>query len=106
MATNAMAVVALCADYLPGHAVTFAVDGAGAAVFTFTPPLSAAEQTTFDDLQTMARFGVSLSLTEWQSIKSDAAGLRTYLGVASPTAAQTASATKAIIRVLATIIRS
>jgi hypothetical protein len=40
-----------------------------------------------------------------QTIKADIAGLKTYLGVASPTAAQTAAATKAIIRVLGTIVR-
>jgi len=53
----------------------------------------------------MARFGVTLALAEWLSIKSDAAGLRNYLGVATPTLTQTAAATKAIIRVLNTIIR-
>jgi 2-keto-3-deoxy-6-phosphogluconate aldolase len=80
-------------------------DLAGTASFTWEPPLTPAEQATFADLQVMANFGVTLNLTEWQAIKADAAGLRAYLGVASPTAAQTASATKAIIRVLAVIIR-
>ncbi|HUW16221.1 MAG TPA: hypothetical protein VMW94_04010 [Actinomycetes bacterium] len=69
------------------------------------PPLSPTEQETLAELVRMARFGVTMTLAEWQAIKADAAGLKAYLGVASPTAAQTAAATKAIIRVLATIIR-
>lgn len=94
--------LALCSTYLrPPDRWD---DGLGALVWE--PPLTTAEQATFGDLQLMARFGVTLTLAEWQSIKADAAGLRNYLGVASPTAAQTAAATKAIIRVLGTIIRS
>ncbi len=73
---------------------------------TFDPPLTAAEQVIFDDLKTMAKFGVSMTLAEWQSIKADAAGLKSYLGVGSPTLVQTAAATKAIIRVLGVIVRS
>jgi hypothetical protein len=44
-------------------------------------------------------------LAEWQALEPDIAGLKSYLGVATPTAAQTASATKAIIRVLAALLR-
>lgn len=72
----------------------------------FTPDLSTAEQGTLADIAVMVKFGVEMTLAEWQSIKADAAGLKTYLGVASPTLAQTASATKAIIRVLGVIVRS
>ena len=78
----------------------------GVATFVFDPPLSPAEEATLADLATMTRFGVTLTLAEWTAIKADAAGLKAYLGVASPTAAQTAAATKAIIRVLGTIVRS
>lgn len=88
---------------------TMAVDAQGnveTTSLTFNPPLTPAEQATFDDLVTMAKFGVSMTLAEWQSIKADAAGLKSYLGVAAPTLAQTAAATKAIIRVLAVIVRS
>jgi hypothetical protein len=46
-----------------------------------------------------------ISLAEWQALEPDIAGLKSYLGTASPTAAQTASATKAIIRVLAALLR-
>jgi hypothetical protein len=72
----------------------------------FDPPLTTAEQAILADLQLMARFGVKLTLTEWRAVKADAAALKAYLGVTSPTAAQTAAATKAIVRVLGTIIRS
>jgi len=80
-------------------------DGDGNLSPVFVPPLTPTEQAIFDDISRMARFGVDVSLAEWQAIKEDAAGLKQYLGVTSPTAAQTAAATKAIIRVLATIIR-
>jgi hypothetical protein len=85
---------------------TTSTNGGGTVIFTFVPALSPAEQVIFDDLSLMVRFGVTLTLAEWQSIKADAANLKTYLGVATPTLVQTAAATKAIIRVLGTIIRS
>jgi hypothetical protein len=95
----------LCLLYLRAPA-QYWTDSATGPQFVFQPSLTSAEQATFDDLQTMAKFGVTMTLAEWQSIKADAAGLKTYLGVATPTAAQTAAATKAIIRVLAVIVRS
>jgi hypothetical protein len=84
------------------HITGWAADGSP----LFDPPLSPAETETLADLRQMQRHRVSITLAEWQSIKADAAGLRAYLGVASPTAAQTAAATKAVIRVLSTVIRS
>jgi hypothetical protein len=96
----------LDASVRPPATFTWGPEG---VVLTFTPDLTAAEATKLSDfmadIATMAHFGVTLTLAEWQAIKADAAGLRAYLAVASPTAAQTAAATKAIIRVLATIIR-
>jgi lipopolysaccharide biosynthesis protein len=83
--------------------------GPEGVTLTYTPDLTAAEVTRLGDfmadIATMAHFGVTMTLAEWQAIKADAAGLRAYLGVASPTAAQTAAAVKAIVRVLGTIIR-
>jgi hypothetical protein len=97
----------LDASVRPPASFTYGPEG---VTLTFTPDLSPAEVARLGDfmadIATMAHFGVTLTLAEWQGIKADAAGLKSYLGVASPTAAQTASATKAIIRVLATIIRS
>jgi hypothetical protein len=42
---------------------------------------------------------------EWEAIESDIAGLKTYQGIASPTAAQTAQAVKAQSRILRAILR-
>jgi len=96
---------ALCELYLrPLTGWTTAADGSIAPFFE--PPLSAAEQATLADIVLMDRFGVDLTLAEWQSIKADVAGLKTYNGLASPTLAQTVAATKAQNRVLAVIIRS
>lgn len=44
----------------------------------FDPPLTAAEQTTLTDIRTMLRFGVTLTLAEWQSIKAAAIEARTF----------------------------
>jgi hypothetical protein len=68
---------------------------------------TAAEQAILDDLALMAKFGITadLSLAEFRAIKPDLVTARQYVGLASPTAAQTASATKAIIRVLAALLR-
>lgn len=94
--------VDLCTQYL--RSPSGFDDATGSLVFT--PPLTTAEQASFADLQTMARFGVNLTLTEWQSIKADVASLKTYNGLNSPTLAQTVAATKAQNRILAVIIRS
>lgn len=103
--TEPFAFVALVTENLRAPA-TWTAQPDGSVLCTFSPVLTAAEQTTFDDLSTMARFGVTLTLAEWQSVKPDAALLRTYNGIASPTLAQTIAATKAQNRILATIIRS
>ena len=48
--------------------------------FTWTPDLSAAETTTFNDIVTMAQFGLaaSISVTEFQAIKPQLAEIRTF----------------------------
>jgi hypothetical protein len=87
---------------------TLATNGTtGDPVLTFSPPLTAAEQAILDDLALMAKFGVSadLSLAEFRAIKSDLVTARTYVGLASPTAAQTAAALKSAIRVLGALLR-
>lgn len=100
---TAPVLIGLCLQYLRQPSIT--TDAAGTSTWTFDPPLTTAEQTTFADLTTMARFGVTLTLAEWQTIKPDAAGLKAYLGLASPTNAQSIAAIKAIIRALGVIIR-
>jgi hypothetical protein len=74
---------------------------------SWTPDLSPAEQATLTDLTTMAKFGISadLSLAEFQAIKSDLVTARTYVGLASPTAAQTAAALKSLIRIVGALLR-
>ena len=92
-----------------GLPVSGVEQGPGSLTVSFTGTLTAEQRATAqdiaNDLAVLARSGVKLSLAEWRAIKADIAGLKAYLGVASPTAAQTAAATKAIIRVLGTIIR-
>jgi hypothetical protein len=101
MPTPEPPIYALCLQYLR-EPTTRQSDG----TVTFVPPLTAPEQAILDDLQLMAKFGVTMTLAEWQSIKADAAALKAYLGIATPTLAQTAAATKAIVRVLGVIVRS
>jgi hypothetical protein len=52
----------------------------GLVTATFTPPLTATEQTAFADLQTMARLGITANLTlaEFQAIKSQLLEVRTF----------------------------
>lgn len=71
---------------------------------TFTPDLTAPELVILANVVAAAKTRL-ISATEWQAISADVDGLRTYLGVASPTLAQTALASKAIIRVLRAILR-
>ncbi len=85
---------------------SWAVDAQEVNQPLFDPPLTAPEQAVLADLRLMAKFGVEMTLAEWQSIKADAAALKAYNGVATPTLVQTAAAVKAINRVLATIVRS
>jgi hypothetical protein len=82
-------------------------DGAGTMTFSFDPPLSVAEQATFDALVKQARSHVSgISPAEWQAIQPDIDGLITFQGLASPTLAQTVLAVKAQSRILRAILRS
>jgi hypothetical protein len=98
---------ALCATYLraPESIATDATSGD--PVLVFNPALTSAEQATLADLTTMARFGISasLSLAEFRAIKADLVTARQYVGLASPTAAQTAAALKSLIRVVGALLR-
>ena len=79
----------------------------GAPVFNFVPPLSGAEQTTFDRLAKLALSLVEgITPAEWQAIEPDIAGLVTYQGLANPTLAQTVLAVKAQSRILRALIRN
>ena len=102
MADIAFTLADLCGKFLRPAT---SVDAAGAA--TFDPPLSPAEQTTFNRLVNMAKSAVAgITPEEWQAIEPDIAGLVTYQGLASPTLAQTVQAVKAISRVLRAMLRN
>lgn len=102
-----MALHMLCARYLRAPA-TMTTDAQGTISATFVPPLTVPEQTSFADLQTMAKFGLtnSLTLAEFQAIKPDLATAKAFVGIASPTAAQSNAALKSTIRVLGALLRA
>lgn len=104
-ATNRL--YALCVLYLRTPSAWY-LDTVTGPVMEFEPVLSGAEQTTFTDLTTMAKFGLeaSLTLAEFQAIKSDLATAKTFLGIASPTAAQSNAALKSTIRVIGALLRA
>ena len=116
MSDHAVANATDPAGGLPGlyDAVTAAIrrpdstawDGASTVTFHFNVDLTPTEATAFSDLVLMARFAVTLTLAEWQSVKADAASLKAFLGLSSPTNAQSVAAIKSIIRVLGVIVRS
>ncbi len=103
IATGAYLFPTLLVEYLRAPA-TYSSDDLTA---TFDPPLTAQEQAAFDDIVRMARFGITANLTlaEFQAIKSDLATAKNFLGLASPTAAQSNAALKATIRVIGALLR-
>jgi hypothetical protein len=104
---RASRLAALCRLYLrdPNG---FATDAAtGDPVIIFSPPLSLAEQTTFDRIVNLSKSLVEgITVAEWQAIEPDIAGLATYQGLANPTLAQTVLAVKAQSRILRALIRN
>lgn len=76
-----------------------------AQTLRFEPDLSAAEQSALQRLLTVARSSVRLTPAEYDAIAAEALGLRAYVGVASPTNAQSVAAIKAMIRVLRAVLR-
>jgi hypothetical protein len=82
------------------------VPGQGTITYRYTPDLTAAEATTFDRLVSLARQrSVTITPAEWNTIQPDVATVRQYVGLASPTAAQTAAALKSLIRVVGALLR-
>lgn len=84
------------------------VTGLPASALEFNPDLSAGDQAKVADIVTMAKFGIgsNLTLAEFQAIKPDLATARAFLGIASPTAAQSNAALKSTIRVLGALLRA
>lgn len=77
----------------------------GPLTLTFTPDLTSAERATFDSIAKLAVGATLLTPAERANVEPDVALLRTYQGIASPTLAQTAAATKAQSRILRAILR-
>lgn len=99
--------VSLATLYLRAPVRWSSDDDGSNPVFTFDPPLSAAEQTTFDRIVRLAQALVAgITPAEWQALEPDIAGLIQYQGLASPTLAQTVSAVKAQSRILRAILRN
>lgn len=73
---------------------------------TFTPDLTAGELTTFSRLVQIASASTEITPTEWAAITSDVATVKAFVGIATPTAAQSNAALKATIRVLGALLRS
>lgn len=97
--------MALCATYLRLPTLTYDV-ATDTTTFTFAPPLTTAEQATFTDLQQMAGLGLqTLTLAQYQARKADVQGLRDYMALANPTAAQTTAAFKALVRVVGAMLK-
>jgi hypothetical protein len=71
----------------------------------FDPDLNPEEEAKLAKVVSLSRSGLEVTDAEWDALSSDIDGLRTYHGLATPTAAQTAQATKAIIRVLRAVLR-
>lgn len=100
----------LCILYLRQPADTIQPNtptDANGPVFPFVPPLTAAEQATYNRIVTLAKSLVEgITPAEWQAIEPDIAGLQTYQNLASPTLAQTVQAVKAQSRILRAIIKN
>lgn len=89
------------------RAPTWTPSANGLPTATFSPPLTAQEQAIFDDITTMAKLGLTndLTLAEFRAIKPDLATAKAFVGIASPTAAQSNAALKATIRILGALLR-
>jgi hypothetical protein len=77
----------------------------GRTAWHIEPDLNPQEAARFDELVADARARIRFTPAEMDALRPDIAGLRTYLALDPPTAAQTVAATKAIIRVLRAIFR-
>jgi hypothetical protein len=96
---------ALAANRPPDQVTAYSADDPSLGELTWNTDLSAAELAAVERFRRRLRSGLRVTDAEWSALAPDLDGLRTYVGIATPTAAQTAQATKAIIRVLRAIIR-
>jgi len=91
----------LCRQHL--REPTVADDGTTLSV-TFTPDLTAGELATLRRIVRISGISV-VTPDELAAVEPSLDGLIAYMAVATPTLAQTAAATKAIIRVLGVLLR-
>lgn len=75
------------------------------AELTWTPDLSAADQTTLSNLRKLIVGAVLITPAERAALEPDIDGLRTYANLATPTLAQTVLAVKAQSRILRALLR-
>lgn len=92
----------LCVQYL-GREPSVTDDGTTLTV-VFTPDLTPDEAATLARIVHISGIGV-VTPAEYAAIEDDIAGLKAFLGVTSPTNAQSVAAIKALVRVLGAIVR-
>jgi hypothetical protein len=79
-------------------------DGVTPVAILADPPLTDAERTAIEAVLARNR-ACRVTAADLAAIDGDIAALRTYLSLATPNNAQTAAATKALIRVLRVLVR-
>lgn len=80
-----------------GRTVTYSTpDASGITTLTITPDVPAAA----DDVVAVMKTQAALDVTRYSTVKADLTTLRAFIGIASPTTAQTNAAVKSLIRVL------
>lgn len=92
----------LCAVHLRAPSDT--LDDGTRLSLVFTPDLTPAEEAIFRRLVRMAGL-FRITPTEWAAVDDDIDNARAYLGLATPTLAQTAGMTKSLIRILRVLLR-
>lgn len=92
----------LCFQYL-GREPSVTDDGTTVTV-VFTPDLTPAQVQTLAAIVRISGIGV-VTPAEYAAVSGDVANLKTYLGLTSPTNAQSVAAIKSLIRVLGVIVR-
>lgn len=87
-----------------GRSVTYGEpDAQGLTTLTITPDLTAGQTQALQDRVAQLRAQRS-RYGRLSEVRDDIAGLRAYMDIATPTLAQTAAATKAIVRVFRAVL--
>jgi hypothetical protein len=75
-------------------------DASGNTTLTITPDVPVAA----DDIVAVMKANTPIDPTRYVAVKTDLSTLRTYVGLANPTTAQTTAAVKSLIRVLRAVL--